>query len=132
LNDDSPSVVPMSAWGIESVHRSEDELIVSLQVNEEETVDVRADWIVHCGSRLPEPSYHHCLHLQSLANDAVIKQEPHFYMLGDRAANSHLHNGVYRRCQFSEMQQQIRKVFALVGGRTELDLYQSVRPQVWD
>lgn len=130
-NSDSANLVSMSAWGIESIHRSEDELTINLLVNEDETVEVKVDWIVNCGLHCSEPNYHHSLRLDSFAGDDVVRMEPHFYMLGDRAVSSEASRGTLRRCSFSEMKQQIRRIFGLVGGRADLDLYQSVRPQIW-
>jgi hypothetical protein len=129
---DSSSLVSMAAWGIESVQRSADELTVRLQINEEESVDVSVDWIIHCGTRLKQPNYHHCLNLSIISGFLSVTQEPHFYRLGDCAVNSPGDPFAYRRCGFSEMQQQIRSTYALIGGRSELNLFESVKPQLWD
>jgi hypothetical protein len=129
---DSASIVPMAAWGIESIRIVGEDLVVCLQIHEEETVEVCVDEIIDCGACRPSASYHHSLKIQAWSDDGVIRCEPHFYMLGDRALGStHQVDIEHRRCGFDEFRKQIRQVFSMIGGRDDLDLYQTVKPQAW-
>ncbi len=127
-NADSDSVVSLAAWGIEAIAVREDQMVVTLQSTEEETLDVLVDRIVHCGPCLPEPSYQHSLRLDAKPSDPVVQSEPHFYILGDRSSTVTSPEHGYQSCQFSNFREQIRRVFGMVGGRSELDLYSTVKP----
>ncbi len=63
-----------------------------------------------------------CLAASGSSIDALVTTEPNFYVLGAKSFGRLSHflyqNGL----------QQIRNLFAIVGGRADLDLYSTVRP----
>lgn len=127
-NMESINVVPLSAWGIESVRHESDQFLVTVQTTEDATVDLRVDKMIHCGKCIPQAGYHHNLLIEQPAMDEVMMPEPHFYRLGDRAKLAVQPNPVSQPVDFAEMYDHIRRAFSLIGGREELNLYQSVRP----
>lgn len=125
---DSNTVVAMSAWGIEAIAERDGKLLVSLQTTEEATLDVLVDCVIHCGACRSGASYEHNLRLLNTSPDAVLQAEPHFYLLGDRAALSASPEQGYQPLNFPEFREQIRRVFCMVGGRAGLNLYETVKP----
>ena len=61
-----------------------------------------------------------CQHKQRQAEDGLTG-EPHYYVLGQKAV------GASSRCTMPQAFEQIKKTFARIGGRSELDLYETVR-----
>lgn len=125
---DSNTVVAMSAWGIEAIAERDGRLLVSLQTSEEETVDVCVDHIIHCAACQSGTSYQHNLLLGDKIPEALIQAEPHFYLLGDRSRMAKGSRHGYQPLTFPEFREQIRRVFGWIGGRAELNLYETVRP----
>ncbi len=122
-------VVPVEAWGVEALREESGQLIVTLQRTEDETLDFSVDQVIHCGDVVDEPNYEHNLRLEPIVTDeasgAFVTREPHFYRLGGRSV---LPSGAH---PFEVMRQQIRHTFGLIGGRAELNLYETVKPQGW-
>ena len=122
--------MPLAAWGIESIQAVDSRLRVTLQATEEETLEVEVDRLIHCGQCLPEFSYRHNLRLEAEApTDPCVMREPHFYLLGGRAICGPDRADSLPQCSMTDIRQQIRRVFGMIGGRAELDLYATVRPQ---
>ncbi|MEZ6149233.1 MAG: hypothetical protein R3C09_03855 [Pirellulaceae bacterium] len=122
-NEDSDSpVVSLAAWGIESVLMdAESGWRVRLQISEEETLDIQGAELINCQAVLPDWSFAQALPLtQRLAEDGLTG-EPHYYVLGQKAV------GASSRCTMPQAFEQIKKTFARIGGRAELDLYETVR-----
>ena len=55
--------------------------------------------------------------------ESFVTSEPHYYVLGRKSA------GGDARFSFSHARQQIQQVFGLIGGRADLDVYQTVAKQ---
>ncbi len=126
----SDHVVRLTAWGIEAVRYEGGEFVVTLQTTEDATVDLRVDKIVHCGDTLAQRGYHHNLLLGNPAlSDDGLTAEPHYYWMGTGAKDEENSEGGCGRNPFELMRSQIRRVFALIGGRSDLDLYRTVQPQ---
>ncbi len=119
---DGFNVVPLEAWGIEGLREEAGKLVVTLQKTEDETLDFVVDEIIDCGDLSGELNYRHNLDLSMLAGSDFITAEPHYYRLGIQDSTSELH--LYER-----IRQQIRQTFSMIGGRAELNLYESVKPQ---
>ncbi|MBX3423569.1 MAG: hypothetical protein KF752_18590 [Pirellulaceae bacterium] len=133
---DSRRIVPLTAWGVEAIAPSQRGWKVTLQTGPDETLELEVDRLVHCGDRLPAAGYHHSLQLEPWSDggacDAAVTREPHFYLLGDRGqqpVGGVNGSSVYRPCPISRIHEQIRRVFGMIGGRADLDLYSSVRPR---
>lgn len=133
---DAQTVVAMAAWGIEAIRSRDSGLQVTLQKNQQECVDLEVDVIINCGDRLSEPAYDHNLWLWPQGQDWLVQAEPHFYVLGSRSQDvvptqEHAQKVEQRghSCSFVKFRDQIRRVFGMIGGRAELDLYQTVRPR---
>lgn len=127
---DSQSVVGLAAWGIEAVEVQGERLLVKLQTTEDETVDLSVDYLIHCGPCQTGLSYQHSLQLTPQPTSIYAPDEPHYYFLGDRiTGTAGTETGdSYAARAFPEFRNQIRQVFAMVGGRAELNLYQTVKP----
>lgn len=97
---------------------------VRLQMGADETLDIACDQLIHCGRRKGDWSFADAISPMPIpvADQPIVTAEPHYYVLGNKLAES---------TSFSapEIREQIRQVFALVGGRADLNLYETVRPQ---
>ncbi|MCA9131915.1 MAG: hypothetical protein KDA45_02120 [Planctomycetales bacterium] len=114
-----PRLVVLPAWGIETLARPQ-QWAVRLQVGEDETLDLSCDELIHCGRPAADWSFTHGL-ITDAKGTHCVTPEPHYYVLGQKAL------GPTQACTFRDARQQIREVFALIGGREDLDLYQIVR-----
>lgn len=119
---DGLNVVPLEAWGIEGLKDEAGKLIVTLQKTEDETLDFAVDEIIHCGSSTGELNYRHNLSLQMLEGSNFVTAEPHYYRLGMQSASNSSH-------PYEQIRQDIQQVFGMIGGRAELNLYETVKPQ---
>jgi hypothetical protein len=122
---DDISVVPLSGWGIEALKEADSQLLVTLQTTEDKTVDLCVDRVIDCSRPIAQPSYAHNLQLNAHPASAIITHEPHFYRVGSRATTDPADAASF----YSMIRRQIRELFGLIGGRAELDLYQTVKPQ---
>ncbi|MCA9157581.1 MAG: hypothetical protein KDA72_04600 [Planctomycetales bacterium] len=122
-NEDSNSpVVSLAAWGIESMQvDGESGWRVRLQVSEEETLNIQTDELINCQAVQPDWSFAQALPLAQHQAEDGLTGEPHYYVLGQKAV------GASNRCTMPQAFEQIKKVFARIGGRAELDLYETVR-----
>lgn len=126
---DGLAVVAESAWGIEALQNDGERIIVTLQSTEDQTLDFNVDHLIHCGPVTLDANYHHCLSLEPHGDSLIVTHEPHFYRLGDRCNLGPLCS---MQRPFDGLRQQIREAYRLIGGRAELDLYQTVKTQaVW-
>jgi hypothetical protein len=147
LAGDVPGVVTIEAWGAEAVARdASGKWQLNLLVGDEETLDVTSDVVLVtetganwgfadglnlelCPTRSLTDSATKWLDSQpaegelTVSLDSILTTEPHYYVLGRKSV------GGLRRFSFAHARQQIRQAFALIGGRAELDLYQTVKPQ---
>lgn len=137
---DAQNVVALKAWGLEAIRKTVSGLHVTLQKNQQECVDLEVDVIVHCGDCLPEPTYSHNLWLWPQCQDWMVQAEPHYYVLGQRSQVESANRGKAGSVEqkvlhqghssgFAQFRDQIRRAFGMIGGRAELDLYQTVRPR---
>ncbi len=125
-NGDSPGVVPLDAWGVESLSHADDGWKLKLQISAEETLDLQCDELIDClaggGNEFDRVLQADTVPTSGLPCElrGVVTTEPHFYRLGQRATSP---------VTFQECREQIRAVFQLIGGRQDLDLYATVHPQ---
>lgn len=118
---DSP-VVSLVAWGIESIQVDADVgWRVRLQVSEEETLDIQGDELINCQRAQRDWSFTQALPLVQSQGEDGLTGEPHYYVLGQKAV------GASERCTMQQAFEQIKRVFSQIGGRAELDLYETVR-----
>lgn len=122
---DDVTVIALHAWGVESIKESGSQILVELQTTEDSTINLCVDRIINCGNSISQPSYSHSLNLNVQEDSSVITAEPHFYRLGSRASVLPRDTTNF----YWLIRQQIRQAFGLIGGRAELDLYSSVKPQ---
>ena len=146
LSGNSTAVVHVDAWGAESLIRTaNDRWQIKLLVGEEDTADLEADAILvtdtsHawdfvdglgvelCPNRKLTTTASKWLATQTgaeleIAPESFITSEPHYYVLGSKSV------GGDRRFTFHHARQQIQQVFGLIGGRADLDVYQTVARQ---
>lgn len=148
LSSDNQAVITMPAWGAESIERNESgRWQIHLLVGDEDQLLIEADtllvtqttnpWSLASGLSIDLCSHGRLtkssaawLASQSHNEELVVSlescvtSEPHYYVLGRKSA------GGDWRFSFKHARQQIQQLFALIGGRAELDLYQTVRPQI--
>ncbi len=132
LAGDHPAVVPIAAWGIESIRcdaqgaasaaagESAQAWQIKLQTTAEETLDLQADCFVNCSTRCRSGAHRHELLVGPA--ERGLTAEPHYYVLGQAAAPD-------QPLTIRDGLQQIREAFGWIGGRAELDLYATVKPQ---
>jgi hypothetical protein len=127
VDNELDHLVPLAAWGIEALDYNEFNWNVKLQTTEDETLEVAADVFINCAEPSAQRRYLAELRVvggldkQSSPLD-TLTAEPHYYQLGQRAV------GPTQICTLQAGFEQIRRTFAAVGGRQELDLYATVRP----
>jgi hypothetical protein len=115
-----PSTVALTAWGIESIQLA-DSWKVRLQTGEEETLDISGDAFITCNLRRPDWSFCDGLLVSESSSSGFLTAEPHYYVLGEKSFGPQM--------RFTDAVEQIRSVFGLIGGRTDLDLYDTIRRQ---
>ncbi len=146
LDGQSTCVVHLESWGAESMLRNEKGIWnLKLLVGDEETVDTQCEQVLltdlhqpwsftdglniqRCPKRdLPLAASHWLDQIgdgpMDCGPESFITTEPHYYVLGKKSV------GGDRRYGFTHLRQQIQQVFGLIGGRRDLDLYRTVRPQ---
>ncbi len=122
LNNEHSAVVRLSAWGIEALQFDEAAgWMARLQVGDEETLEVRGDTFVNCHDATCDWSFAAGLVGVPSTVHAGVTAEPHFYVLGQKAV------GPDEPCTFEQGFEQIKRLFAIIGGRADLDLYETVR-----
>ncbi len=120
LANNQRTVVCMPAWGIESLQYTEGWQL-RLQTGEDETLDISGDELINCQRLVADWSFTAGL-AEPLVNDtAILGDEPHYYVLGAKRQASHYSIAVGLT--------HIRRAFALIGGRADLDLYATIRRQ---
>ncbi len=121
LANKNPAVICLPAWGIEAL-QCEAEWKVRLQTSEEESLDISGDALINCHTPARDWSFADGLRLGTggEAEDSA-SPEPHYYVLGDKLLG--------RPCSIADGLAQIARVFALIGGRVDLDLYTTIRRQ---
>ncbi len=122
VNNDHACVVRLSAWGIEALQVDETAgWLARLQVADEETLEVRGDTFLNCHDAICDWSFAASLAgVPAMVNDNMTA-EPHYYVLGQKAL------GPTEACTFEKNFEQVKRVFAIIGGRADLDLYETVR-----
>ncbi|MGN6133422.1 MAG: hypothetical protein ACTHOU_02935 [Aureliella sp.] len=143
------SVVPLACLGIERITNSASGLEVRVQTTEDGTLDLQCDRIVSGAGHQPDWSHAEPLRVgrsatldrpalesAGLAGDSaeqvgsgsielgqsILTMEPHYYVLGSKSfALAH------DRFTLAQGHQQIRHAFALIGGRSDLDLYRHIQ-----
>jgi hypothetical protein len=139
---DALTLMTIPSWGVEAIRELNGEFIATLQTTENDTLDVTVDQLIDCSDYLSQPSYQHNLQIDQLPADQpwdcqdaawyrnVLTQEPHLYVLGERAWQaSESNSNAATPHAFHRIRHQIRAAFALIGGRADLDLYTTVKPQ---
>ncbi len=128
IDSELTHLIPLAAWGIESLSYDESTWSVKLQSTEEETLDLNANLFINCADTRIDQAYQRELLVHSdnsieTLPATTMTGEPHYYQLGQRAI------GDARLCTLQEGFQQIRETFAWIGGRQGLDLYATVKPR---
>ena len=113
-----PGVVCLPAWGIESLQQHDRGWSVRVQVGEEETLDLQAESLINCRTPRADWSFIAGLQLPGSIRDDGVSLEPHYYVLGEK--------GLGRPLSMVAAREQIRRAFALIGGRGDLDLYATI------
>ncbi|MFN3191712.1 MAG: NAD-binding protein [Aureliella sp.] len=152
LAEDAPvGVAVMECWGIEAIlgtlgdadqdSGQESSLnapwTVTVQTRPEESIELACDRFVNCQAPLPDWGFCHRLgrghEPQSTGQDEAkqtslksLTPEPHYYVLGAKSVSGHA-DGL--QLSWIQIREQIRETFGLIGGRKDLNLYESVRPQ---
>lgn len=120
-DSDSPTAC-IAAWGIEAARFDVAEgWRLRLQVEEEETLDVQGDVFINCRNARRD---WHIVDSMPLATEVAadgLTGEPHYYVLGHKAVGPDVSFAV------PFIFEQIKQVFARIGGRADLDLYDTVR-----
>ncbi|MEM8733945.1 MAG: hypothetical protein AAGG44_06980 [Planctomycetota bacterium] len=150
--DEAPrGVAVMDCWGIESIRRprqaveSTDEhpaaavspWEVTMQTRPEESLELTCERFINCQTPLTDWSFYHRLQVGEAAKQRTatgdldsatptLTSEPHLYVLGSKTIAG---SGDKSELDWQEIREQIRSTFALVGGRQDLNLYESVRLQ---
>ena len=143
LTGDCTGVIHVDAWGAESVVRdTQGKWQIRLLVGEEDTADMDADVILAtdldnpwsfadglgielCANKLLTSASSKWLSTQvgpelEIAPESFVTSEPHYYVLGRKSV------GGDPRFTLANARQQIQQVFAIIGGRADLNVYQSV------
>ncbi len=146
LSGDCSGAVHIDAWGAESLVRdSNGRWQIKLLVGEEDTADLEADVILvtelcnpwHfidglgielCPHRRLTTTAANWLVSQTsgdleIAPESFITSEPHYYVLGRKSV------GGDPRFTFAHARKQIQQVFGIIGGRIDLDVYETVKHQ---
>ncbi len=145
LTGQLPGVVLLTGLGIERMNANAAGLNVCVQSTEDNTVDLVCDRIVASTGWLPDWDHARSVRVgessllarQALdttepaanwenqafdATDSILTLEPHYYILGSKSFGL-----AYERFTLAQGHQQIRRVFALIGGRENLDLYANIQ-----
>ena len=144
-------VVVLPVLGIERMASAPGGLDVRLQTDEDNTLDIQCDRIVSgCGL---QADWSHAAALRvgrsatldrptlefssvgaagdasdrspsaSIAlSDSILTMEPHYYVIGSKSFGL-----AHDRFTLAQGHQQIREAFALIGGRSDLDLYRNIQ-----
>jgi hypothetical protein len=146
LTGNCTGVIHVDAWGAESLSRDANGCWqIKLLVGEEDTADLEADVVLVtelseawnftdglglelCPHRKLTTAANQWLMGQAageleISLESAITSEPHYYVLGRKSV------GGDPRFTFAHARQQIQQVFGLIGGRADLDVYQTVLRQ---
>lgn len=120
-DSDSPTAC-IAAWGIEAARFDAAEgWRLRLQVEEEETLDVQGDVFINCRDARRDWNIVDSMPLATEIAANGLTGEPHYYVLGHKAVGPDMSFAV------PLIFEQIKQVFARIGGRADLDLYETVR-----
>lgn len=146
LKGTTAGVVPVSAWGIERIDRVPDgSLMVTLLTGFEETLNRPCDLVIRANGMKPQWDFVDALRIErcgqtdgpkaaatiavqesesrSWTGQSLLTTEPHYYVLGSKCF------GTREGFLLQDGYQQIKSLFALIGGRADLDLYQRALQQ---
>lgn len=112
----------IAAWGTEATRFDATEgWRVRLQIEEEETLDVQGDVFINCSDARRDWNMVDSMPLATEVSADGLTGEPHYYVLGNKAVGPDASFAV------PLVFEQIKQVFGRIGGRAELDLYDTVR-----
>ncbi len=122
-NEESDSPIGcIAAWGIEAVQfDAAGGWRARLQVEEEGTLDVQGDVFINCRDARCDWSMVGSMPLATEVASDGSTGEPHYYVMGHKAVGADTSFAVTHAFE------QIKQVFARIGGRADLDLYDTVR-----
>lgn len=126
-----PRVVCLDAWGVDGLQFHDPEgWLVRLQTREDEILEIRGDRFINCSPAIPDWRFLHGLSVPANSmseqdtdaptSNSGLTTEPHYYVLGQKSCPS-------RFPTIGDCLEQIRRVFAWIGGRQDLNLYETVR-----
>lgn len=132
-----PGVAVQDCWGVESITKQEaGGWVVSFQSKPEESLDCSVDCFINCNAPRADFGWSH--ELNPAANSEqptgikgqIVRREPHWYVLGQKSQSVSESAGNERSwLSLSNIHDQIKAAFGMIGGRGELDLYKMVREQ---
>jgi hypothetical protein len=149
LQGASARVIPLAAWGVERIDRDESgKLTATLLTGFEETLPRACDVVIAANGARPDWSFVEPLRVGLCAKtdaplgsaaalfagedktaepawsgNELVTTEPNYYVLGAKSYG--YRSGFLLHAGYA----QIRSLFALIGGRTDLDLYQRAQEQ---
>lgn len=136
LADPPAELAILEAWGIEALSRTEESgsWQLRLQIREDETLELECDQFAHLPSSRAGFDFADGLLAanHSPAGIPCLTAEPHYYLLGSKAlavVEDTEQWQAFQAAPCASIRQQVRHVFGLIGGRPDLDLYATVRPQ---
>ncbi len=123
------SLVIMDVWGLESIEpTSAGGWIVTAQTQREETLPMECDQFINAASPCADWAFVDRMQLVTQPDEFMTSQ-PHFYVIGDKCKSSMPQKPTSPVSQMIGTRTQIQQVFELIGGRSGLNLYESVKPQ---
>lgn len=142
LNGNLDGVVMLEGLGIERILPTPNGLNVGIQSDENNTLDILVDRIISSTGSQPDWEHAQALRVGSSSMlsravfdqdwqagteavdplDSIVTLEPHYYILGSKSFGL-----AHERFTLAEGHQQIRRAFAIIGGRETLDLYSNIQ-----
>lgn len=139
-------IVILEGLGLERILPTPDGLNVCIQSDENNTLDIQCDRIISSAGY--QPDWEHASPLRIGASnilsrpvfdndgnndvhshaesidplDSILTLEPHYYVLGSKSFGL-----AHDKFTLAQGHQQIRRAFAIIGGRENLDLYTNIQ-----
>ncbi len=119
----------IEVWGLESMRSLETgSCQIEVQSQLAETLTLECDHIINAAPRFSEWNLASPIAVNAASAEGFTS-EPHYYVLGSKTQSMFPSNPTSMGEQLQNSREQIRSALAAIGGRTELNLYDTVRPQ---
>lgn len=123
------SLVMMEVWGLESIRSLETgSWQIEVQSQLAETLALECDHIINTAPRCSDWSFASPIAVNAASVEGFTS-EPHYYVLGSKTQSLFPSAPASIGEQIQNGREQIRLALAAIGGRSELNLYDTVRPQ---